>query len=124
MGVGCRIDDHGEYSVALLDTGATLSVVGGELAQELLGQHDPVGEAKGKSRLFGEFSGPLIRISVTILANCGGSDLEISSTVMACEEWSGPPIVLGCNGFLERVRIGLECTRIEKEYVLYFGQSE
>src|SRR5208283_910990 len=112
MGVNCRVEDDEEDFLALLDTGATVSVVGGALAQELLSRHTPVGKTKVHARLFDKLSGPLIRISLTLLADQGcGSDLEVTCTVMACEEWSGPPIVLGCNGFLETVRVGLERIR-------------
>ena len=94
VGVNCRIDSYEEHFMALLDTGATISIVGGELAQELLAQHEAVGETGVKSRFEGS-SGPLIRIVITLLANPGdpdsGSDVEVNRTVMASADWKGPP---------------------------------
>jgi len=127
MGVSCFIDDEEDVYAALLDTGSAVSLVGDVLAEELLSKHDPVDPPLRSTmthRLSGASpSGPLIRIKVTLIANQGGSNLEVDSIVMACPEWQGPPIVLGRNGFLEAVRVGLERTRVGKEYLFYFGQS-
>jgi hypothetical protein len=122
IGVNCRIDNNEDYLIAMLDTACTVSLVGGDFARQIKAEREVSDLEVTIDTRLGEYSGPLIRANITVFANCSGKNIDIDGTFMLSEAWPGPPIVLGCNGFLERVRIALEPTDIDKDYLFYFGK--
>ena len=124
IGVRCRLGNLEESDLALLDTGAEWSVIGGSTAELLVDTlSDPTERISIITRL-GKFGGTLHRLTFFLLAQPGwGADLEISGTVLVCPEWPGP-VVLGYHGFLERVRIGIDpgSTNTD-EQIIFFGES-
>ncbi len=115
----CRLGDLEVDDLALLDTGAQWSVIGGELA-ELVREHahDP-GESFAISTRLGSFEGRLYRMRVTLIAD-DGSDLQVEATVLIAPAWHGP-VVLGYRGLLERVRVALDPGVVEDDNWMYFG---
>ncbi|RKZ45033.1 MAG: hypothetical protein DRQ41_01265 [Gammaproteobacteria bacterium] len=108
-GVECEFPEIKEKQIALLDTGAELSVAGNEIYQ-VFSEKDiflgtPVGTRKIHTR-FGHFEGTLYRVDVSLKADWG-EPLTIEGTFLFCEDWKGPT-VLGFYGFLERIRFAIE----------------
>lgn len=102
----CRFGDVPFVDMALIDTGAQWSVVGGELAEQARSEGiDEEIEVVLSSRL-GRIHGRLHRWTITVIAD-EGEDVAVPSTVLVASQWSGPP-VLGYRGFLERIRIGFD----------------
>ncbi len=100
LGVSCAFEYESDLRVALVDTGASWSMIGGALARRL-DAGDSVGELTMSTR-FGRFTGHLQRVPVILLSEAG-SPLVVSATLLLCPEWPGPPI-LGFSGCLERIR--------------------
>ncbi len=123
VAVRCRIESLGS-DIALLDTGAEWSVIGGDTAillDDRLGQ--PIASSRISSRL-GLIEGFLHHVNITLLAEKNsGDDLTIESTAFVSEEWEGPT-VLGYRGFLERIRFALDPGVIPGEQIFYFGLAE
>lgn len=122
LAVRCRI---GTLDIlALLDTGAEWSVIGGETAQII---DDELGAPTGSismSTRVGKIAGTLRRSDITLPAEKGyGDDLTIESTVFVSEEWDGP-MVLGFRGFLERIRFAVDPGAFPDEQLFYFGMAE
>jgi predicted aspartyl protease len=121
VGVQCRIHDFDETDIALLDTGAQWSVIGGEVAQEFENYPIEVNDITIMTR-YGNIRGNLVSATITLLADTG-SDLSMESTIFVSEEWPGP-IVLGFRGFLEKLRIALDPGVRNGEQLFYFGLCE
>lgn len=106
VAVRCKLGTLTVDELALLDTGAQWSVVGGELAELVAGDTGETGERVRISTRLGQFTGHLHRLSITLVAD-EGADLQVSATVLIAPEWPGP-LVLGYRGLLERVRFALD----------------
>ncbi|MDM8541408.1 hypothetical protein QUF90_09990 [Desulfococcaceae bacterium HSG9] len=113
-----------ESEIALLDTGAEWSVIGGETAillEEQLGS--PIESSRMSTRL-GLIDGFLHHVNITLLAGQNsGDNLTVESTVFVSEEWEGP-LVLGYRGFLEKIRFALDPGVVPGEQIFYFGLAE
>jgi len=118
VGVQCRIHDFEEIDMALLDTGAEWSMIGGDIAQEFDNYPTAIPNITIKTR-YGEIEGRLVTSSITLVADVG-RDLLMESTIFVSEEWPGP-IVLGFRGFLEKLRIALDPGVRDGEQLFYFG---
>jgi hypothetical protein len=121
VGVHCRIHNFEESDIALLDTGAQWSIIGGEVAQEFKDYPIEMRDITLKSR-YGDITGNLIVANITLLAD-DGSDLSIESRILVSKDWPGP-VVLGFRGFLEKLRIALDPGIADGEQVFYFGLCE
>jgi hypothetical protein len=124
VAVKCRIGSLKATDLALLDTGAEWTVVGGDTAK-ILG--DEIGSPSDHiviSTRLGRVKGALYRINVTLVAeqNCG-KDLTVDGCVFVSEEWEGPT-VLGYRGFLERIRVALDPGVKVDEQTIFFGLAE
>jgi len=124
LAVRCRIGNLDLNYLALLDTGAEWSVIGGETAMILENELGLPTESFFMSTRLGKIIGALHRVNITLLAenNCG-HDLTIESSVFVSEEWDGP-VVLGFRGFLERIRFALDPGTAHDEQLFYFGMPE
>ncbi|MBX3273061.1 MAG: hypothetical protein KF729_22550 [Sandaracinaceae bacterium] len=118
--VECRLAGIEPRHFALLDTGSSWSVIGGDLAEQLTG-----GEGLGGSSMHtrhGRIQGTLERIRVTLLAHPGhGVDLDIDASVLLARDWPGP-IVLGMRGLLENLRLELDPDETAEDCWWSFGQ--
>ena len=124
VAVRCRIERL-ESSLALLDTGAEWSVIGGDIAAEI---RDEIGQPIESSRMrthLGSIDGSLHHVNITLLAGeeDSGDDLTVETTSFVSEEWEGP-VVLGYRGFLERIRFALNPGVVPGEQIFYFGLAE
>lgn len=105
MAVRCRLGSLSSNEIALLDTGATWSVIDYELAGLLDADLGEPIEAISLSTRFGVLKGTLSRLTITLLAESDwGSDLSVDAAVAVISDWPGP-VVLGYQGFLERLRL-------------------
>ena len=91
--------------LAMLDTGASWSVLSAELADEL-GLFDRDGEPMTISSRMGTVQGKLVRAKTTLVADDGDS-LEVDSTVFVSRQWSAGNFI-GYTGFLERIRFAID----------------
>ncbi len=108
VGVKCRLGDLEITDIALFDTGAEWTLIGGETAEILEGRFSEAIETINYSTRLGKMNVTLRRLPILLLADDGcGADLYVESTVAVAPEWTGP-IVLGYRGFLERIRFALE----------------
>ena len=100
-----KVEFDGESVLALLDTGASWSMLNAELAQEL-GLFERDGEDKTISSRVGEIEGKLVRAATTLVADEGES-IEFYSTVFVSRE--GPAgNFIGYSGLLERIRFAID----------------
>jgi len=116
----CRIGKAPETELALLDTGATFSVLSRDVLEEAGVEvtEDAVVDIKTR---FGTMSGGLCRVPVTLVCERGrGTDVTVEATVLVVDEWPGPT-VLGVVGFLERVRFALDPGTGRDASTFYFG---
>ena len=121
VGIRCKFSDFPECHIALLDTGAARSVIGGDVAEQLMDQLDECGSEKISTRL-GLFEGPLNRMTITLLADQGaGNHLEVDAVVMLCPDWDGP-LILGFYGFLEHLRIAFDPGVDQESTRFFFGK--
>jgi hypothetical protein len=123
IGVKCRIGNLEVTDLALLDTGAEWSVIGGDTANILEDELGVPTESFTMSTRLGRISGSLYRINISLLAEDHGYDLIVESSVFVSEKWDGP-IVLGYRGFLERIRFAIDPGVIPGEQRFYFGLAE
>lgn len=124
IAVKCRVGSLEETDLALLDTGAEWSVIGGETAKILEDELDLPTVSFTMSTRLGRISGSLYRINITLIAEKNlDSDLTVESSVFVSKEWEGP-IVLGYRGFLERIRFALDPGVVPGEQMFYFGLAE
>ena len=122
----CRIGSLEETYLALLDTGAEWSVIGGETAKILEDEDelDLPTESFNMSTRLGRIYGSIHRLNISLLAKQNyGHDLTVESSVFVSEEWVGP-IVLGFRGFLEKIRFALDPGVVSGEQMFYFGLAE
>lgn len=108
-GIECEFPAIKAKQIALLDTGAELSIAGSQIYQaysyEQVFLDTPVGIATINTRL-GNFAGSWYRVEVSLKADWG-EELIIEGTFLFCEAWTGPT-VLGLHGFLERIRFAID----------------
>ena len=104
----CRVDGIDTVEQALLDTGAQWSLIGGELAELVrpIAVHLELPPLPFTTRL-GTLSGSCVRIPIVLVAD-EGEDLVVESTVYLMPQWTGPSVVLGYRGLLERVRLAFD----------------
>ena len=100
-----RVEFDGSSVLALLDTGASWSMLNAELAQEL-GLFERDGESLTISSRVGKFKGKLVRATTTLVADEGES-IEFDSTVFVSSEWLEGNFI-GYSGFLERIRFAID----------------
>ncbi|MBW2060560.1 MAG: hypothetical protein JRI95_03235 [Deltaproteobacteria bacterium] len=121
VAVQCRLGNLPERELALLDTGAEWSVIGGEIAELL---EDQLGSAVGSLEMttrHGLLKGDLYTLNISLLAKPDwGCDLEVEGRVFISHEWPGP-VVLGYCGFLEQLRFGLDPGVAPGNQIIYFG---
>ncbi len=124
LAVRCRLGKNLFEELALLDTGAAWSVVHEELASTLeLDLTQPLEGIRIASR-FGTLLGELHRIPVTLVAD-DGEDLEVDATIAVVTGASDNlPVVLGCRGFLERLRIAIDPGSSSGEERIHFGRID
>jgi len=120
VAVECRIGNLEQTYLALLDTGAEWSVIGGDTMQlpeeEFLTQGQPF----PMSTRLGKIDGSLYRIPICLAEHGRGKDLTVDSTVFVSDEWKRP-VVLGYRGFLERIRFAFDPGVQPGEQMFYFG---
>lgn len=92
--------------IAQLDTGSPWLILEPEIAG-VLGVDRGQGESYRLSTRFGEKSGRLERLPVTIVADSGDS-LEVDATVFLSPEWPAGLNFVGYTGVLERVRFAVD----------------
>jgi hypothetical protein len=117
----CRFGQPGLATLALLDTGAEWSVLGGDLAEALEPEAEDEHLDVEISTRLGSVRGRLHRLAVTLVAE-EGEDLCVSASVLLAPTWPGPP-VLGYRGFLERIRLGLDPGDGPSDPWLFFGSE-
>ena len=124
IAVQCRIGSLESTDLALLDTGAEWSVIGGDLVEILKDELNSPTDSFSISTRMGTIRGALHRIQISLLAeqNCG-KDLTVESSVLISQDWKGP-VVLGYRGFLERIRFALDPGVSPDEQRFYFGTVE
>lgn len=91
--------------LALLDTGASWSVLNVEVAKELK-LLDGHGEPLAMSTRIGRIEGNLVRTAATLVAEDGDS-VVVDATVFVSHEWH-QPTVIGYSGLLERIRFAID----------------
>ncbi len=125
VAVRCRFGSQKTSEhLALSDTGAEWSVIGGEPAIVLENELGPAIESFSMSTRFGRIFGSLHHITIHLISKQGcGNDLAVESSVFVSEEWEGP-VVLGYRGFLERIRFALDPGIVPGEQIFYFGMPE
>lgn len=120
LGVRCRLGGA-HTTLALLDTGAEWSVIGGDTAAILKSSVEDLGLPMQISTRRGHFAGTMCHLDVELLAEpARGDSLCIHATALLLPEWDGPAI-LGYRGLLERTRFAIDPVR---EPALYFGLPE
>ncbi len=122
VGVRCRFGSLECEELALLDTGAQWSVIGGELGEILA---DQLGEAQRRLRMstpHGNLDGNLHRLDIHVVADRGRC-ISVESSVVVIPTWPGPP-VLGYRGFLERLRFALDPGCRDRNQWFYFGEPD
>ena len=91
--------------LAMLDTGASWSVLSADLADEL-GLFDGDGEPMTVSSRIGTVQGRLVRAKTTLVADDGDA-LDIDSTVFVSRQWPAGNFI-GYTGLLERIRFAVD----------------
>ncbi len=122
-GVECEFPEIKEKQIALLDTGAELSIVGNEVYQVFLAKDISLEASVGKRTIhtrFGYFEGTLHSVDVSLRADWGEA-LTLNGTFLFCEEWYGPTI-LGFHGFWERIRFAID-PNYEQIGCIYFAAN-
>lgn len=92
--------------LAQIDTGAAWSVLSSELVREAGADPDDGAETVMSSRI-GDYTGRLVRLPITLIAEEGDS-LEVQATVFVSPEWPAQLSFLGYNGLLERLRFAVD----------------
>ena len=100
-----KVEFDGVTVLALLDTGASWSVLNAELAQAL-GLFERDGESARISSRAGTIDGKLVRAATTLVADEGES-IEIDSTVFVSSDWPEGNFI-GYTGFLEKIRFAID----------------
>lgn len=100
-----KVEFDGETVLALLDTGASWSVLNAELAHEL-GLFEQDGESATISSRVGDIKGKLVTATTTLVAEEGES-IEVESIVFVSSEWPEGNFI-GYSGLLERIRFAID----------------
>ncbi len=120
MAVRCKLPGVPGIEMALLDTGAQWSMIGGELARILLGSIEITNDKPPAMQTRkGRMQGKMGRLTITLVAE-EGRHLDVDATVMLSEDWPGP-VVLGYRGLLERARLALDPGIGSADRWLFFG---
>jgi hypothetical protein len=106
IAVCCMIEGLPFEVEALLDTGAAWSVIGGDFADTLEARLGTSGQTMILSTRLGRIRGILHEINVVLVAERGES-VSVSARMLVAPGWIGP-VVLGYQGFLERIRLALD----------------
>lgn len=108
MGASCQLGRHLQ-TIALLDTSAEFSVIGGEIATAVSEDlSEPIEDVKMHTRL-GMQHGTLHKLQIALVSAPGsGRDVALDATVAVLPHWSGPGVVLGVSGFLEHIRVAID----------------
>jgi hypothetical protein len=120
-GIQCRIERFAGKFEAYIDTGAEYSIIGGELASELIKNADSLANIDFSTRL-GLIKGKLARIQSVLLAESGGGrDLEVEGSFILAPDWNGP-IIIGHYCFLEKLNFAFVPAQAATNYSLFlFG---
>ena len=103
--------------LAQVDTGAAYSTLEAEVA-EALSLFDLKGQTTRLSTRLGTFSGQLIRLPLSLIADEGDS-LDLEATFFVSRDWRGPTL-LGYVGLLDKLRIALD----SPVNLFYFGEAD
>jgi hypothetical protein len=106
VAVPCRLVGLPFEIQALLDTGAAWSVIGGDLAELLVARLGASGQTMILATRFGRIRGVLHELDVVLVAE-RGDNVIVSASMLVAPGWMGP-VVLGYQGFLERLRFALD----------------
>jgi len=123
-GVECEFPALQMEEMALLDTGAELSLASRTVYQWFFQKNVPLGDLVGTRSIhtrLGTFNGNLYRVEVGLTAHWG-KPLMVEGTFLFCETWTGPT-VLGFQGFLERIRFAID-PNYEQVGCIYFAIAE
>ncbi len=104
-GIHVRVKFEGVPVIALLDTGASWSVLRADLAQEL-GLLEQEGEPLTLSSRVGTIDGQLVSARIALLADDGES-VELDSTVFVSRDWPAGNFI-GYSGLLERIKFAID----------------
>lgn len=105
LAVSCGVG--GIKHVAFVDTGATWSIVGGDLVQEFSDFLAPTGDSITLNSRHGSSTGEIHNLRLTLWGQ-NTSDFDISVKALVLPEWPGPPLVLGLRGCLEHFKWALD----------------
>lgn len=107
IGVRCRLGRLEETSIAMLDTGATYSMIGEDYLEDLEAQW---GELEGRIEIatcVSTVKVELRRLPITLLAQPGwGQDMTVTSTCAVSKDWLGPPVI-GFH-FLQQIQLAMD----------------
>lgn len=106
VAVPCRVVGLPFEIQALLDTGAAWSIIGGDLADLLVTRLGTSGQTMILATRLGRIRGVLYELDVLLVAD-RGENLSVSASMLVAPGWMGP-VVLGYQGFLERIRFALD----------------
>ena len=121
VAVNCRLGNLEVTDIALCDTGAEWSVVGGDTAELLEEYFGPPIRSVPMDTRFGRLVGDLRNLDIHLLADPDmGAGVKVESTVLVIKEWPGPT-VLGFHGFLEKLRFALDPGVAPDQEIIYFG---
>lgn len=122
VAVSCRLGGVAPDHYALLDTGATWTIVPSDLLEAVQAPIEPTGNEITIGSRFGRHRGPVVRMDLTLLAEPGwGVDLEIpGARALVIDDWPGP-VVVGFHGALELIRFAMDPGVRPGEGALYFG---
>lgn len=104
-GIHVRVEFEGVPVIALLDTGASWSVLTAELAQDL-GLLEQEGEPLTLESRVGTIDGQLVSARIALLADDGES-VELDSTVFVSRDWPAGNFI-GYSGLLEHIRFAID----------------
>ena len=116
----CRLAGVNNVELALLDTGAQWTLIGGELVDLVEPFASSMRWSITYSTRLGNVEAHCYRLDIELVAD-EGDDLLVNATVLLAKDWKGPPIVLGYRGLLERVRLALDPGVGEDDQWLAFG---
>ena len=105
---------------AFLDTGCSLSILGGEVGdfiEPLLGEAE---ETRQLSTRIGVFGGSVYSCPVVLLAERGRA-CSFDARLLVAREWPGP-VVLGYPAALDRIRLAFDPGTSPAAAQLYFGR--
>ena len=104
---GLRLEGSEVEHTAMLDTGAHWSVLPHDVAEEL-GVSLEGRELQTYSTRHGPVRGVLVTHSVRVGAR-EGDGIDVEATWFVSDDWPDPPpLIVGWNGFLERIAFGCD----------------